>query len=162
MVFMGDFRPNSRSGGFGRDRDNRGGFGGNRSGGFNRGGRGGGRGFGGERRFEMHDAICSNCGKECKVPFRPTGDKPVLCSDCFRQKENGSNSSRSFDRDKPRQSSQSQAGVSPEQFKQINTKLDRILKVLENLEIVEEGNSDDDLDEDLEDLDEEESEEDGK
>ena len=28
-------------------------------------------------RPQMHDAICDECGKECKVPFRPSGDKPI-------------------------------------------------------------------------------------
>jgi CxxC-x17-CxxC domain-containing protein len=32
----------------------------------------------------MFDAVCSNCGKDAKVPFRPTNGKPVYCSDCFR------------------------------------------------------------------------------
>lgn len=47
---------------------------------FNRGG-----GFGGRDRGpkQMHHAVCDNCGKDCEVPFKPTGDKPVLCSDCF-------------------------------------------------------------------------------
>ena len=26
-----------------------------------------------------------SCGKEARVPFRPTGSKPVYCSDCFRR-----------------------------------------------------------------------------
>lgn len=71
---------------------------------FNRGGSGGG--FGGKKRFdndrggfrgdrserpEMHQATCAECGKECSVPFRPTGNKPVYCSNCFGQKEGGSN-----------------------------------------------------------------------
>jgi CxxC-x17-CxxC domain-containing protein len=34
-------------------------------------------------RTEMHRAVCSDCGKACEVPFKPTGSKPVLCSDCF-------------------------------------------------------------------------------
>jgi CxxC-x17-CxxC domain-containing protein len=37
----------------------------------------------GER--EMHSATCASCGKEAQVPFVPRGDKPVYCSDCFRQ-----------------------------------------------------------------------------
>ena len=37
----------------------------------------------GER--EMHTATCASCGKEAQVPFVPRGDKPVYCSDCFRQ-----------------------------------------------------------------------------
>jgi CxxC-x17-CxxC domain-containing protein len=32
---------------------------------------------------EMHSATCANCGREALVPFRPTGSKPVYCSDCF-------------------------------------------------------------------------------
>ena len=32
---------------------------------------------------EMHDAVCANCGKECKVPFRPREDRPVYCSEGF-------------------------------------------------------------------------------
>ena len=69
---------------------------------FNRsgGGRGGNkfgkksfgkRGFGGGRdsgRTEMHKATCSDCGKTCEVPFKPTGDRPVFCSNCFK---NGGN-----------------------------------------------------------------------
>ena len=32
---------------------------------------------------EMHPAVCAQCGKDTTVPFRPRGDKPVYCSDCF-------------------------------------------------------------------------------
>jgi CxxC-x17-CxxC domain-containing protein len=34
---------------------------------------------------EMHSATCASCGREAQVPFVPRGDKPVYCSDCFRQ-----------------------------------------------------------------------------
>ena len=34
---------------------------------------------------EMHPAVCAQCGIDTTVPFRPTGDKPVYCSDCFSQ-----------------------------------------------------------------------------
>ncbi len=37
---------------------------------------------------EMHDAVCSECGAECQVPFRPSGDRPVLCRDCFAASRN--------------------------------------------------------------------------
>lgn len=36
----------------------------------------------GER--QMFDAVCSNCGQPCKVPFQPRDDRPVYCSDCYR------------------------------------------------------------------------------
>jgi len=32
---------------------------------------------------ELFDAVCAECGKETKVPFRPRLDKPVYCSECF-------------------------------------------------------------------------------
>ncbi len=32
---------------------------------------------------EMHPAVCAQCGRDTMVPFRPRGDKPVYCSDCF-------------------------------------------------------------------------------
>jgi CxxC-x17-CxxC domain-containing protein len=84
---MGDFRKPS--------------FGGGRGGGF----RGGGRpSFGGprrEERGEMFDATCSKCSKECQVPFRPNGKKPVFCKECFVRPEG--DAPRSFDkRDAPR------------------------------------------------------------
>jgi CxxC-x17-CxxC domain-containing protein len=41
-----------------------------------------GGGFGGGQR-EMFTATCSSCGNTASVPFRPTGNKPVYCSDCF-------------------------------------------------------------------------------
>lgn len=69
----------------GDDQGGHGGRGGGR-GGFG-GGRGGGRSFGGGRGFgprEMHKAVCSDCGKECEVPFEPKPDRPVYCRDCFR------------------------------------------------------------------------------
>jgi len=34
---------------------------------------------------DMHDAICANCGKETKVPFRPSMDRPVYCRECYNQ-----------------------------------------------------------------------------
>ena len=32
---------------------------------------------------EMHKATCADCGKECEVPFKPNGKKPVLCKECY-------------------------------------------------------------------------------
>ena len=53
--------------------------------GFNQGG----GGFGGRPR-EMHKAVCAECKKECDVPFKPSGDRPVYCKDCFsKRKDSG-------------------------------------------------------------------------
>ncbi len=38
---------------------------------------------------EMFTATCSSCGREARVPFRPTNGKPVYCSDCFRSQRGG-------------------------------------------------------------------------
>jgi CxxC-x17-CxxC domain-containing protein len=36
-------------------------------------------------------ATCSSCGREAQVPFRPTGSKPVYCSDCLTNQRASSN-----------------------------------------------------------------------
>ncbi len=120
---------------FNRDRNS----GGNRS--FGR------RDFGGRRPDrEMHPAVCSNCGKDCQVPFRPTGERPVYCSDCF-EKNNGGQEQRNFDNrshDRPRfegrpfenkpfenrQTNQPAYPQFKEQFTRLNDKLDKILDLL--------------------------------
>jgi len=33
---------------------------------------------------EMFDAVCAECGGTARVPFRPTGARPVYCSNCFQ------------------------------------------------------------------------------
>jgi CxxC-x17-CxxC domain-containing protein len=48
-------------------------------GGFNRGG---GNSY---QQREMHDATCASCGVKTQVPFRPSGDRPVYCRDCYSQ-----------------------------------------------------------------------------
>lgn len=76
---MGEFKKfggfKGKSGGF-RGRDSgRPSFGGGRpsfSGGRDRG-----------ERSEMFSTTCDQCGKQCEVPFRPSGSKPVYCNDCF-------------------------------------------------------------------------------
>jgi CxxC-x17-CxxC domain-containing protein len=40
------------------------------------------------RRREMHTVICSDCGKETSVPFKPSGDKPVYCQECYQARKN--------------------------------------------------------------------------
>jgi len=45
------------------------------------------------RPLIMHKATCSECGKECELPFKPTGNKSVFCSNCFGNKANSNRSS---------------------------------------------------------------------
>ncbi len=82
--------------------------GGRSFGGGNRGGFGGGRSFGGGRdggRSQMYKATCSECGKECEIPFRPSGDRPVFCSTCFEKQGGGGDRPNKFGgerRERPR------------------------------------------------------------
>jgi len=65
----------------------------------------------------MYDAVCDECGKDCKVPFRPSGEKPIYCSSCFEKRGNSHEGSGS---------------KSNLQLDEVNEKLDRILKLLES------------------------------
>jgi CxxC-x17-CxxC domain-containing protein len=38
---------------------------------------------------EMFSARCSQCGGEARVPFQPSGAKPVYCRDCFQSRQAG-------------------------------------------------------------------------
>jgi CxxC-x17-CxxC domain-containing protein len=60
-------------------------------GGYSAGGYSSGGGYGQRSSAprEMFEATCSSCGKEARVPFRPTNGKPVYCSDCFRTQRGG-------------------------------------------------------------------------
>ncbi|MDF2565616.1 MAG: hypothetical protein K0Q53_2011 [Massilibacillus sp.] len=46
--------------------------------------RGGNNNSGFRQQREMFDTVCSECGKETQVPFKPTAGKPVFCRDCFQ------------------------------------------------------------------------------
>jgi CxxC-x17-CxxC domain-containing protein len=45
-----------------------------------------------DRKTTMFDAVCDDCGKDCKVPFKPTGGKPIYCSRCFEKYDDKNNS----------------------------------------------------------------------
>lgn len=38
---------------------------------------------------QMFQATCADCHKPCEVPFRPSGDKPVYCKECFMKRREG-------------------------------------------------------------------------
>lgn len=113
----------------GNFRDNR-----NSSGGRNFGPR---RDFGDRPRPMMHKAICASCGKDCEVPFRPTGERPVYCSDCF-EKQGGGAQRQSYGRDRgqrppfrrPEENRTQPQPQNRQEFEAINAKLDKILKLL--------------------------------
>jgi CxxC-x17-CxxC domain-containing protein len=38
---------------------------------------------------EYFAVVCSRCGNQAQVPFKPRMDRPVYCSDCFRETRAG-------------------------------------------------------------------------
>lgn len=78
-------------------------------------------GFEGKNHEEkrMFEAICDECGNGCKVPFQPSGEKPVYCSNCFGEKKGAD--------DKNNESLRPQY---TNQFAELNNKLDKILIML--------------------------------
>jgi hypothetical protein len=42
---------------------------------------------GGRMPREMHQATCAECGMDTEVPFRPSGERPVYCRDCFSRQQ---------------------------------------------------------------------------
>ena len=69
------------------------------------------------RNLKMTKVTCDSCGIECEVPFKPTSNKPVYCSDCFEKRGKGS-SGRSSDKRPDRD------------LDIINEKLNKIMKAL--------------------------------
>jgi CxxC-x17-CxxC domain-containing protein len=37
------------------------------------------------RQSVRYDVICSACGAETSVPFKPTQDRPLYCPDCYKK-----------------------------------------------------------------------------
>jgi len=84
---------------------------------------------------QMFKAVCSNCGKDCEVPFSPSGDKPVYCSDCFEKMGDRGNR-RSFD--KPRFGERKHQDTQfIAQFETVNAKLDEIINILKPKPVAE-------------------------
>jgi len=51
------------------------------------------------KREESTTVTCSDCGTECQVPFVPRNNKPVYCSDCFRQNKPQDSGNDRYSRD---------------------------------------------------------------
>lgn len=126
----GDFGGRSK---FGNDRK----FGGKPS--FDRGGdRREDRGGFKSGRPELFAATCSNCGKGCELPFRPSGDRPVFCRDCFDKKddERGHSSFSRTERPREFRSAPREGGNSQElndikkQLGNLEYKMDKIMKMI--------------------------------
>lgn len=76
----------------------------------------------------MYDAVCSSCGNDCKLPFQPSPDKEVFCSNCFEKKQNDSGDRRDSGERRERPSAPREDRNA--QLDMVNAKLDKILKLL--------------------------------
>ena len=38
----------------------------------------------GSRPKALYDVVCSECGIKTQVPFKPSEDRPVYCTDCYK------------------------------------------------------------------------------
>jgi len=135
---MGDFR----QGGGSRFGGSFGGRGGRPSGGKSWGGKGGNFSRG---PVTMHKVVCDECKKPCEVPFLPTAGKPVYCNTCFGGKKEVGGDNRGFTnkssgdyKTPPRIDFGANINkVSGEEIKKqievLNTKIDRLTKVIEGL-----------------------------
>tara|TARA_Y100000310_G_scaffold343091_1_gene449152 strand:+ start:2399 stop:2701 length:303 start_codon:yes stop_codon:yes gene_type:complete len=63
-------------------------------------------------KIQRTTVTCASCGQKCEVPFKPTSNKPVYCDNCFK-KDSAPKSDRG------------------NELKEINSKLNRILELLE-------------------------------
>ena len=43
----------------------------------------------GPREKAYTRAICADCNKECEIPFKPTGDRPIYCKECLPKHKKG-------------------------------------------------------------------------
>jgi CxxC-x17-CxxC domain-containing protein len=44
------------------------------------------------RERTLFQATCADCKKQCEVPFKPSGERPVYCKECFSKRKGGGNS----------------------------------------------------------------------
>jgi CxxC-x17-CxxC domain-containing protein len=58
----------------------------------------------------MYGVICSDCGKQSSVPFKPSGDRPVYCQECFLIRKKKGNTMHKVE---ARQQQQPQPEVKP-------------------------------------------------
>ncbi len=142
---MGDFKQggNNRFGGHSGGFSGRGG----RSNSFGKswGGRGGNSDRG---PVTMHKVICDECKKSCEVPFLPTAGKPVYCNTCFGGKKEMGGDDRRGGKFSSRGSADYKTPprtdfgsditkVSGEEIRKqievLNTKIDKLVKVIESL-----------------------------
>lgn len=86
-------------------------------------------------------ATCDGCHKQCTVPFRPSGDKPVFCDACFQNNrgnegftpsfDRGRDTKRSFTQEKSFAPAHDNGGDMKKQFDILASKMDTIINLLQ-------------------------------
>lgn len=97
------------------------------------------------RPTDLFKAECATCHKDCMLPFRPSTDKPVYCSDCFAKKNaehdrvgGRRDSAQSPRSDRAQRSERPQSAMQPNyeltaiklQLKTIEDRLNRVLDII--------------------------------
>lgn len=94
---------------------------------------------------KMYKANCSECGMNCEVPFRPSGEKPVYCSSCFGfRKSEEERGGKSFGDRSPRRESNDRFSRSDsrsakiddgvrKQLEMLNDKIDSLIKLVRRI-----------------------------
>ena len=45
---------------------------------------------------QLFNVTCSSCGAQTQVPFKPSGDRPVYCRDCYMKQRNDRGQSNQY------------------------------------------------------------------
>ena len=99
-----------------------------------------------DRPVTLHRATCSECGRSCEVPFKPTAGKPIFCKDCFAKRGGGTpredgggypkrdfNSSPSFKPQIPGPNVTLSNDKVTKELEAVNAKLERLIRAVEAL-----------------------------
>lgn len=83
---------------------------------------------------QMYNAVCDKCGRDCQVPFQPTGEKPVYCSDCFEKTNGRDGGNREFGgnnrRFEQRDTKDYNQDNTRTEIEALSKKMDRIIELL--------------------------------
>jgi len=90
------------------------------------------RGSRNNSRDESTIVTCADCGDECTIPFVPRTNKPVYCSDCFRQNKPQDSSNDRYSRDDKGSRYSSSREYARNDSRSKNQRSDKFLRKQEN------------------------------
>lgn len=89
------------------------------------------------RSMVKYPAICDQCKQNCEVPFRPTGNKPIYCSNCFEGKRDGpeDRKTRRFDNKTSNYQVNDKAREQlTKTIEKLDNKIDKLIEIMENIQ----------------------------